>query len=119
MRTSSTSGLLQDGADHNFLVHRDIYRDPEVFEWEMRYIFEGTWNLLGLESQVAKPLDFLCTHVGRTPVIVSRDAQGKLHCLLNSCRHKGAQVCHQQQGNARMFVCQYHGWAYEPAVETS
>jgi len=104
--------LVQDDAD-SFLVHRDIYRDPEIFEWEMRYLFEGTWNLVGLASQVPRPYDFMTTHIGRAPVIVTRDGNGKLHCLLNSCRHKGAMVCHRRQGSAKNFVCQYHGWAYD------
>lgn len=99
----------------DFLVGRDIYRDPEVFDWEMRHIFEGTWNFVGLEPQAPKPFDFFTTHVGRSPVIVSRDAQGQLHCLVNSCRHKGALVCHHASGSARTFVCQYHGWAYDAA----
>jgi phenylpropionate dioxygenase-like ring-hydroxylating dioxygenase large terminal subunit len=97
----------------DFLVGRDIYRDPELFAWEMRHVFEGTWNFLGLASQAPQPYDFFTTHIGRAPVIVSRDAQGTLHALLNSCRHKGALVAHQQRGNARSFVCQYHGWAYD------
>jgi phenylpropionate dioxygenase-like ring-hydroxylating dioxygenase large terminal subunit len=105
--------LLVDQADSDFLVHRDIYRDPEVLEWEMKYIFEGTWNLVGLESQIPKPFDFFTTYIGRTPIIVTRDANGQPNCLINSCRHKGAQVCHYREGSARTFVCQYHGWAYD------
>lgn len=105
--------LINDGPDGDFGVHRDLYRDPEVFEWEMKYLFEGTWNLIGLESQVPAVYDFITTSIGRTPVIVSRDAQGQVNCFINSCRHKGAQVCHRRQGSARSFVCQYHGWAYD------
>ncbi len=114
-RTSRTSlrTLFDEDAGQDFLVGRDIYRDPDVFELEMKHIFEGTWNLVGLESQVPKPYDFISTHIGRSPVIVTRDAHGQLHCLLNSCRHKGALVCHHAQGSARTFVCQYHGWAYD------
>jgi phenylpropionate dioxygenase-like ring-hydroxylating dioxygenase large terminal subunit len=106
--------LLAD-APGDFLVGRDIYRDPQVFDWEMRHVFEGSWNFLGLASQAPQPYDFFTTHIGRAPVIVSRDAQGTLHALLNSCRHKGALVAHPQRGNARSFVCQYHGWAYDAA----
>ncbi len=113
MSSATTSRLFAEEAGRQFLVNRDIYRDPEVYEWEMKYIFEGTWNLLGLESQVAKPNDFFTSFIGRSPVIVTRDAQKQLHCLLNSCRHKGAMVCHHHQGNARNFVCQYHGWVYD------
>ncbi len=98
-----------------FLVGRDIYRDPDIYEWEMRHIFEGTWNLLGFESQIAAPFDFMTTTIGRTPVIVSRAADGRIACFLNSCRHKGALVCHRERGSARAFVCQYHGWCYDSA----
>jgi tripartite-type tricarboxylate transporter receptor subunit TctC/phenylpropionate dioxygenase-like ring-hydroxylating dioxygenase large terminal subunit len=109
------SDMLRDDSGSDFWVHRDIYRDPQVFEWEMQYLFEGGWNLLGLEAQLPRPLDFFTTTIGRTPVIVTRDAGGVVHAVINSCRHKGALVCHHRQGNARHFVCQYHGWAYEPS----
>lgn len=113
MSDATTSRLFAGEDGREFLVNRDIYRDPEVYEWEMKYLFEGTWNLLGLASQLPNPNDFFTTFIGRSPVILTRDAQGQLHCLLNSCRHKGAMVCHHHQGNARNFVCQYHGWAYD------
>ena len=32
--------------------------------------------------------------------------------LVNSCRHRGNRVCRVDRGNARSFVCSYHGWAY-------
>lgn len=103
---------LQPREGGDLLVHRDIYRDPQVFAWEMEHVFEATWNLVGLESQVPRPYDFFTTSVGRSPVLVTRAADGTVRCLLNTCRHKGAVVCHHQQGSARSFVCQYHGWAY-------
>jgi phenylpropionate dioxygenase-like ring-hydroxylating dioxygenase large terminal subunit len=36
-----------------------------------------------------------------------------VHALLNSCRHRGTKVCRADSGNARNFVCPYHGWTYE------
>ncbi len=105
--------VLDDRQGTDFRVHRDVFRDPEVFEWEMRYIFEGTWVFLGLESQIPEPHDYLTTFIGRQPVVVSRDAEGGLHCFLNSCRHRGALVCHLGFGNRKYHVCQYHGWAYD------
>jgi phenylpropionate dioxygenase-like ring-hydroxylating dioxygenase large terminal subunit len=109
---ASVHDLLAD-APGDFRVGRDIYRDPQVFDWEMRHVFEGTWNFLGLASQLPRPFDYFTTHIGRAPVLVSRDAGGQLHAVINSCRHKGALVAHRQRGNARNHVCQYHGWAYD------
>jgi p-cumate 2,3-dioxygenase alpha subunit len=32
--------------------------------------------------------------------------------LLNTCTHRGAQVCRQKCGNARTFQCPYHAWTF-------
>ena len=87
--------LIDDRADEGwFSVHRDAFRDPAVFDLEMRHIFEATWNFVGLESQLPRANDFLTTTIGRAPVVVMRDAEGNLGAFLNSCRHKGAVVFH-------------------------
>lgn len=105
--------VIDRPADHVFDVHRDIFRDPEIFELEMKHIFEATWIFIGLESQVPKPHDFFTGWLGRQPIIVMRDGAGKIGCFLNSCRHRGAVVAHTAHGNTRSHVCNYHGWAYD------
>ena len=32
--------------------------------------------------------------------------------MLNTCPHRGAQVCREKRGNAKAFQCFYHGWAF-------
>lgn len=109
-------GIIDDRPlDGVFRVHRDAFTDPEVFELEMKHIFESTWMFVGLESQVAKPHDFFTTTIGRQPVIVSRGNDGKLGCFLNSCRHRGMLVCPHRNGNQQYHVCRYHGWSYDSA----
>jgi benzoate/toluate 1,2-dioxygenase alpha subunit len=98
-----------------FRVHRDVYADPQLFELEMKFIFERTWVFLALESQIPKPHDFVTTHIARTPVLVTRDAAGKVGAFINVCRHKGATVCRSELGNTKYHVCAYHGWGYDSA----
>jgi phenylpropionate dioxygenase-like ring-hydroxylating dioxygenase large terminal subunit len=100
-------------ADGEFTVHRDVFRDPAIFELEMKQIFEGTWVFLGMACQLPRPHDYITAWIGRHPVVVSRDAAGRLHAFFNTCRHRGARVCHLEAGNMRVHVCQYHGWAYD------
>jgi benzoate/toluate 1,2-dioxygenase alpha subunit len=100
-------------AEGIFRVHRSIYSDPGLFELELEYIFGRTWIFLGLESQVPAPHDFCTAWIGRTPVLVSRDRDGRLGAYLNVCRHKGALLCRESQGNARVHTCPYHNWAYD------
>ena len=99
--------------DGVFRVHPAVYTDPELFELEMKFIFERTWSFLALESQIPKPNDFVTGTIARTPVIVTRTADHQVRAFVNACRHKGATVCRSEHGNARYHVCPYHGWAYD------
>lgn len=99
-------------SDGVFRVHRDVFRDAEVFAREMALFFERGWVFVGHATQLPRPHDFLRVQVGRRQLVILRDGEGVLHCVHNSCRHKGALVVHQRQGNKRSHVCQYHGWAY-------
>ena len=99
--------------DGVFRVRREVYADPQLFELEMKFVFGRTWNYLALESELPAPHDFVTRHIGRTPVIVARDAEGRLGAFVNACRHKGATVCRLEQGKAKFHVCPYHGWAYD------
>jgi benzoate/toluate 1,2-dioxygenase subunit alpha len=114
MATKPARFYVDDRPDEGvFRVHRDVYSDPEIFELEMKYIFERTWNFLTIESQIPKPNDYITTYIGRSPVVVSRDAKGNICAFLNTCRHKGATICRFEKGNSKYHVCLYHGWAYD------
>ncbi|HLS86652.1 MAG TPA: aromatic ring-hydroxylating dioxygenase subunit alpha [Burkholderiales bacterium] len=102
-------------AEGVFRVRREAFTSPEIFDLELAHIFESTWVFIGLESQVRHPHDFVTTYIGRQPVVLSRAADGSLHCFLNSCRHRGAMVCPTRAGNKKMHVCRYHGWSYDSA----
>jgi benzoate/toluate 1,2-dioxygenase alpha subunit len=96
-----------------FRVHRDVYADPQLFELEMKYIFERTWNFLGVETEIPRPNDFICRWIGRTPVIVTRTAAGQIGAFLNVCPHKGTLLAPLEKGNHKFHVCAYHGWAFD------
>ncbi len=94
-------------------VHRDFYTSPQVFELEMERIFGRAWLIVGHDSQVPNPGDFVTTTLCRHPVIMSRHTDGGVHVMFNRCSHRGAQVCTEPRGNAKRFECPYHGWVYE------
>lgn len=100
-------------AEGIFRVHRSAFLDPGIFELEMSKVFESTWVFIGLESQVARPHDFITSHIGRQPIILTRTAGGTLGCFLNSCRHRGMLLCPFSGGNQKFHVCRYHGWVYD------
>jgi len=89
-----------------------LYTDPAIFENEISRIFERTWVWVAHESELPGPGTFKSAHVGRQPVIVTRDRKGMLHTLLNRCRHRGASLCEKPRGQANGFTCPYHAWSY-------
>lgn len=95
-------------------VRRDIYVDPAVFEAEMTRIFTRSWVYVGHESEVVEPGAFTSTHIGRTPVILTRTERGEVVVLLNRCTHRAATVCQEPRGQTRVFRCPYHGWSFRP-----
>jgi phenylpropionate dioxygenase-like ring-hydroxylating dioxygenase large terminal subunit len=94
-------------------VHRAVYTDPEIFELELKRIFARAWLLIGHESQVAAPGDFVTTRMAREPVIMVRHSDHAVHVLLNRCPHRGAVVCPPERGHVRSFQCGYHGWTFD------
>ena len=99
-------------ADDCTWVSRQAFRDPEIHAAEQERIFKRCWLFLGHESQVAEPGDFFTSYMGEEPVIVTRGADGALHVLVNSCRHRGMRVCRADRGHTKRFSCSYHAWTY-------
>ena len=93
-------------------VHRDVYTDPAVFAAELEQIWYRTWLLVGHESEIPNPGDFKTATMGRRPVILVRDEDGRVRAFLNACRHRGALVCRDRSGTKKLFQCLYHAWSY-------
>jgi Rieske 2Fe-2S family protein len=52
--------------------------------------------------------------VGGEKIIVSRNRRGELRAFFNVCRHRGAALCLEEQGQvSRAFQCSYHAWTYD------
>ena len=95
-------------------VHKNLYIDPALFDLEIERIFGRAWIYVGHESQVKAAGDYITTTIGRQPVVMSRDAEGRVHVILNRCGHRGAKVLGDREGNAKIFRCCYHGWTFRP-----
>lgn len=93
-------------------LERDFYTSPEVYERDLDRVFRRHWHCIAHESAIPNPNDFELFRMATEQVILTRDGDGQIHALLNICRHRGAEVCTAQKGNARAFVCPYHAWTY-------
>ncbi|WP_369855809.1 benzoate 1,2-dioxygenase large subunit [Candidatus Thalassolituus haligoni] len=110
--TKIQSMMEEDKEQGLFRCRRDMFTDPELFELEMKHIFEGNWIYLAHESQIAENNDFFTTYMGRQPVFIARNKDGELNCFINACSHRGAVLCRTKKGNKSVLTCPFHGWSF-------
>ncbi|RTL56838.1 MAG: benzoate 1,2-dioxygenase large subunit [Rhodocyclaceae bacterium] len=107
--------MQEDSKTGVFRIKREMFTDQEVFEFEMKHIFEGNWVFVAHESQVPNPNDFHTTNIGRQPIIVARSKTGELNAFINACSHRGATLCRTKKGNKAVYTCPFHGWSFDSA----
>jgi len=95
-----------------YRMRRDVFMDEDLFELEMKHIFEGNWVYVAHESQIPNPNDFFTTNIGRQPIILARNKDGQLNAFINACSHRGATLCRTKKGNKGVYSCPFHGWSF-------
>jgi len=105
--------IIDDPSNKRFMLNRETLISPAVLAQEQDKIFAKCWIYVGHSSELKNPGDFITRKVAGHPIIFSKDDQQQIHCLLNTCRHRGAVVATKPAGNARRFFCIYHGWSYK------
>ena len=95
------------------LINPEIFINEEVYREELKQVFGRAWLFLAHDSMIPNAGDFFNTYMGGDPVIVARQRDGSVKAYLNACRHRGMKVCRAEDGNAKTFMCTYHGWAYD------
>ena len=104
--------LIEDKEKGDYRLDRSAFTDKDLFDLEMKYIFEGNWIYLAHESQIPNINDYYSTYIGSQPIFISRNRQGELNALMNACSHRGAQLCRHKRGNKATFTCPFHGWTF-------
>ena len=111
---SASSAPLHWPAGDTSRIPFAVYTDEQLHQRELeRFFYQGHWCYVGMEAEVPNPGDFKRTVVGERSVILSRAADGALHCVENVCAHRGMQFCRKRHGSGmKEFVCPYHQWSY-------
>jgi len=93
------------------------YVCPDMAAKEFDVFFQNHAQLIGLSGDLPEPRSFLTIDDFGTPVLATRDKDGKFHAFLNVCRHRGVRVASEARGKASVFRCPFHFWSYSPAGE--
>ena len=113
MSVNAQSLLDDDRSRGVFRVARRAFTDPHILAREREVIFNNSWLYVGHESELAQPGDFLTRKVAGRDVIFTRGKDSTVRGFFNTCPHRGALVCREAAGNAAMFRCFYHSWAFD------
>jgi choline monooxygenase len=93
-------------------IHTDYYTSPQSFELSKERIFAPSWQFIGDTSTVndnrsAHPFTLL-EHYMDEPLLLTRDKEGKLHCVSNVCTHRGNLIVYEPC-KVNQLRCKYHG----------
>lgn len=95
-------------------IPADSFRSAKRFARERASLFINTPQPVAFSGELSQPNCYLTLNVLDTPLLLTRDEEGRLHAFINACSHRGAPVA-SGQGLARTLVCPFHGWSYTPA----
>lgn len=89
------------------------YHSKAMLDLEREKLFLTHWQVVGHESDIPNPGDWLAFDMLGERAVVMRGADGVARAFHNLCRHRGARVVDGSQGSCKgSIVCPFHGWVY-------
>ena len=115
MLSTTPSELGYNGlTEHTEGLPAEAYFEPRQYERELQRIWYRNWVYVGRSSDVARHRAFRTFELGDQRILLVRDDQGVLQGFHNTCRHRGAALCRESEGQLRAatIICPYHAWVY-------
>ena len=86
------------------------YVDETYFTHEKRTLLPQGWHCVGRADEWPNVGDYRALTLLDEQLIIVRTEEGII-ALSNLCRHRSMPLA-EGRGNARLFLCPYHGWSY-------
>lgn len=88
------------------------YVDKDFLALEREHMWLRAWLYAGHVDQLPNPGNWFLNRNTGAPILIVRGLDGEVRAFYNTCRHRGAPLVTEEAGEARGFVCGYHGWSY-------
>ncbi len=79
---------------------------------EVEVLFHDQPLVFCLSGALPEPRTYRTVDLGGTPILLTRDGEGRVRALVNSCRHRGVRVA-DGAGEGIRFTCPFHAWTYD------
>jgi len=102
-------GYLGDGE-----IAFERYTSEDVYAQEMQKLWPRVWQWACREEHIPNPGDYYVYDIGRASYIVMRGEDGIIRAFVNSCLHRGMQLCEPgSTGRGKRFLwCPFHGFSW-------
>ena len=92
----------------------DPYISQSYFEKERDAVFRKSWLHVGRVEEIPDSGDYFTKEIpiGNTCLLIVRGADGVVRGFHNMCSHRGNRLAYDASGNAKNFVCEFHGWTF-------
>ncbi len=89
------------------------YDNPKIHALERERLFHGAWAVIGHESQIPQPGDFLTLDFGTERALAVRDSSGEVRVLRNSCVESPHALISSRSGRFDSAIeCKVHGLTF-------
>jgi len=89
-----------------------VSSSPDFFALEIERIVNCEWHCVGREDEVAESGEYRTLIIGRDPVVVLRDREGRLRAMSNICRHRMMSLLEGAGRLTGRISCPSHAWTY-------
>ena len=96
----------------NYSLDQEFYVSQHIFDLDVKNIFSKQWVFVGHISRIPNYGDYFLFNIGKESIIIIRDKDNAVHAHYNVCRHRGSQICLENEGNSKVLICPYHAWTY-------
>ena len=103
------------------------YLSETIFALEKEHIFLQDWVCVGRAEDIAKVGDHKVLSLFGESILLLRNNEHELRAFYNVCRHRGAQLCPEEEQEdsderiplkggvvgGKAIMCPYHAWTYD------
>jgi TetR/AcrR family transcriptional repressor of bet genes len=90
-----------------------VYANARLFAAERESLFLDSWQLVGHQSQIPRPGDFLGVDLGIERVLIVRNAAGEVRAFRNSCSEAPHILNAARTGHLDVIPCPVHGLQFD------
>jgi nitrite reductase/ring-hydroxylating ferredoxin subunit len=100
------------------LIPIEAYTSRDYAEQENQRLWGKVWQAACRIEEVPNIGDYVTYDIMDESIIIVRTAADRIQAFYNVCQHRGRQLT-EGCGNARQFVCKFHGWRWKINGETA